>query len=90
MGARVSDQALKEAVEGTVQFHSFPSGRPGLGTSQPRDALVGRLGQAGALQQPGGSVNLCLSVLLSPGMKPEHQDPEASCSLFGSSSEVLG
>ena len=89
MGARVSDQALKEAVEGTVQFHSFPSGRPGLGTSQPRDALVGRLGP-GALVQPGGSVNLCLSVLLSPGMKPEHQDPEASCSLFGSSSEVLG
>ena len=56
VGALVFCQALKEAGEGMVRFHSFPSDQPGLGTSQPRDALVGQL--VPVAPEPGGSVHL--------------------------------
>ena len=79
-----------------VRFRSFRSDQAGLGTSQPRDAWVGQLvlePQVVAPVQPGGFVhlvNLWQSVLVLPGMEQGHQGPGASCSLFGSSSEVLG
>ena len=59
--ALVFGQALKAAEEGMVQFHSFPSDQPALGTSQPQDALVGQL--VPVAPGPGGSVglaNLCI------------------------------
>ena len=92
MEALVFGQVLKEAAEGMVRFHSFPSDQAGLGTSQPRDAWAGQLVLVAPVQA-GGSVqlvNLWRSVLALPGMEQGHQGPGASYSLFGSSLEVLG
>ena len=92
MEALVFGQVLKEAAEGMVLFHSFPSDQAGLGTSQPRDAWVGQLVLVAPVQAGGSDqlVNLWRTVLALPGMEQGHQDPGASCSLFGSSLEVLG
>ena len=88
MVALVFGQALKAVEEGTVQFHSFPSGQPALGTSQPRDALVGQV--VPVAPEPEIQLGWSTSVSLLPGMEQVHQDPGASCSLSGSSLEVSG